>query len=241
MALRASRQTRGTVEAARALAAFALALGCASTQVETAQRIPESERLPRPPMVVVYDFAVSPEDFVADTLGSEFASASESAPEPSDAGHRAARALSQAIVDALKQRGIEATGGTRASPPPIDALVLKGQFLKIEKGSRVKRMTIGFGAGTPELRVQGQVYQVTTSGLRRLADGEVAVVGAKTPGMAVPMAGAAALGTVATAAVISGGINLAREVKGAVDDETSQIAKEIAELAEQYYKRQGWL
>jgi hypothetical protein len=49
-------------------------------------------------------------------------------------------------VDALSQRDIQATRGTVASAPPLDALVLKGQFLKIEEGSRIQRMTIGFGA-----------------------------------------------------------------------------------------------
>jgi hypothetical protein len=102
-------------------------------------------------------------------------------------------------------------------------------------------MTIGFGAGTSELRVQAQVYQVTDSGLRSLAEGSVARVGSKMPGMAVPLAGGAVFGTVATAAVISGSINLAREVKGAIDDEPAQIAREIAERARKYYERQGWL
>jgi hypothetical protein len=240
MPTRASRHASGAVAAALSLAAFAFALGCASTKVETAQRVPEGEPLARPPVVVVYDFATSAEEFVADTFGSDFASGSESAQEPSDPAHRTAHALSQAIVDALNQRGIQATRGTAAAPP-IDALVLKGQFLKIEKGSRLKRMTIGFGAGTAELRVQAQVYQVTDSGLRSLAEGRVTRVGSKMPGMALPLAGGAVFGTVATAAVISGSINVAREVKGAIDDETSQIAKEIAERARKYYEQQGWL
>jgi hypothetical protein len=224
-----------------ALALAALALGCASTSLQTTQPMAQDEPLARPPVVVVYDFAVSADEFVADTFGGEFASGADSAPEASDPAHRTARALSLAIVDALNKRGIQATRGTPTSPPPEGALVLKGQFLKMDKGSRLKRMTIGFGAGTPELRIQAQVYQATAAGLRPLAEGEVAAVGAKTPGMAVPMAGAAVLGTVATAAVISGGINVAREVKGAIDDETSQIANEIAERAKQYYQQQGWL
>jgi hypothetical protein len=59
--------------------------------------------------------------------------------------------------------------------------------------------------------------------------------------MAVPMAGGVALGAAATSAVISGGMNVAREVKGAIDDEISQMAEEIAETAKKFYEQRGWL
>jgi hypothetical protein len=236
---RSSRQRTGRLAAGGLLTALTFALACASTTVESMQRMPD--RLPRPPVVVVYDFAVSADEAVVDIFGNEFAAGPESAPPASDQAHKVAQALSQAIVAALDQRGIQAVRGTRGDTPPLDALLLKGQFLKIEQGSRLKRMTIGFGAGAPELRVRAQVYQVTAEGLRRVSEGEGAAVGAKTPGMALPVAGGALLGTVATAAVVSGSINLAREVKGAVDDETSQIARELADRARKYYEQQGWL
>ena len=125
--------------------------------------------------------------------------------------------------------------------PPLHALVLRGQFLTINKGSRIKRMVIGFGAGSSELQVRVQAYQATEYGLRRLAEAEVDSHGSKMPGMAVPMVGGAAIGTLATSAVISGGMNILKEASGAMHDDAGRIAKEIANRAQAFYERQGWL
>ena len=102
-------------------------------------------------------------------------------------------------------------------------------------------MVIGFGAGSSKLQVRAQAYQATEYGLRRLAEAEVDSGGSKMPGMAVPMAGGAAMGTLATSAVISGGMNIVKEAHGAMRDDAGRIAEEIANRAQAFYERQGWL
>ena len=88
--------------------------------------------------------------------------------------------------------------------------------------------------------VAAQAYQATQYGLRRIAGAEVASHGSRMPGMAVPMVGGAIAGTAATSAVISGGMNITKEVRGAMRDDAGRIAEEIASRAEAFYKRQGW-
>ncbi len=62
------------------------------------------------------------------------------------------------------------------------------------------------------------------------------------PGMIIPVAGGAAMGTAATSAAISGGLNVAQEagpesMTAAAKCATKQIAKRLAEASERY----GWL
>jgi hypothetical protein len=221
--------------------ALCVGLACASAKVENVQRHAEGERLPQPGVLLVYDFAVTPDEVVVDTLGSEFGgSASPSSKEVQQA-RQVAASLSTQLVSKLGERGINAERATDARVPPMNAMVLKGEFVSIDKGSRVKRMVIGFGAGSSELRVRAHVYQATPYGLRRIARAEAKATGSKTPGMAVPVGAGAAMGATARSAVISGGMNVAREVRGGMDADAGRLADEIADRAEAFYKRQGWL
>ena len=218
-----------------------LCLGCASSSVQSSENYARDVRLPRPPVLMVYDFAVSANDLVEDSLGSEFA-LDEAPPDKEFVqAKQIADSLSKQLVAKLEKKGIYATHALDASLPPLHAMVLRGQFLTIDKGSRIKRMVIGFGAGSSEMQVRVQAYQATDWGLMRIAQAEVEAKGSKMPGMAVPMAGGAALGTAATSAVISGGMNIVKEVRGGGNADAGRIAGEIAARAEAFYRRQGWL
>ena len=226
-----------------AMAALALCVGlaCASARIESVERYAEDERLPRPGVLLVYDFAVTPNDVVVDTLGSEFGRSTSPSSEDVQQARQVAASLSTQLVSKLLARGINAARATRARVAPVNAMVLKGEFISIDKGSRVKRMVIGFGAGSSELRVRAHVYQATPYGLRRIARAEAKATGSKTPGMAVPVGAGAAAGRAASSAVVSGGMNVAREVRGGMDADAGRLADEIADRAEAFYKRQGWL
>ena len=221
--------------------ALCVGLACASAKVENVQRYAEDERLPQPGVLLVYDFAVTPDDVVADTLGSEFGRDTSASSKEVQEARKVAASLSTQLVSKLLKRGINAARATRARVPPVNAMVLKGEFVTIDKGSRIARMVIGFGAGSSELRVRAHVYQATPYGLRRIARAEAKATGSKSPGMAVPVGAGAAAGRAATSAVVSGGMNVAREVRGGMDADAGRLADEIAKRAETFYKRQGWL
>ncbi len=226
-----------------ALAALALlvGLGCASSKVNPGQRYAEDVRLERPPVLLVYDFAVCPADVVQDSLGAEFSPSPTPASKELKQARIVAATLSDQLVDKLSTRGIRAKRAIDATLPPLNAIVFKGEFVSIDRGSRTMRMVVGFGLGATELRVNVQKYQAAASGLRRIADSEAVAKGAKMPGMAVPVAGGAIAGTVVTSAVISGGLGLVREVQGDMTDEVGLLADAIAKHAEAFYRRQGWL
>jgi hypothetical protein len=220
---------------------LAIGMGCASAGVTPMGGGPDQSMLPRPGVFYVYDFAVGPEDVMVDSLGAEFMSTGEKLSEEEKTAYATAEQFSVALVSELRKEGINAQRINRGSVPALHSIVLKGQFVTIDKGSRFKRMVIGFGAGSSEIRARVQAYQATARGLHRIVEVEAQATGSKTPGMAVPVAGGAAMGTAATSAVISGGMNIAREAKGAMNPDAERMAKKIAERAKAFYVRQGWL
>jgi hypothetical protein len=219
----------------------AIGMGCATASVTPIAGGPNQSMLPRPGVFYVYDFAVGPEDVMVDSLGAEFMSEGEKLSEEEQTAYATAQAFSVALVDELRKQGINAQRINRGAVPPLHSIVLKGQFVTIDKGSRFKRMVIGFGAGSSEIRARVQAYQATERGLHRIVEAEAKATGSKTPGMAIPVAGGAAMGSAATSAVISGGMNITREARGAMNPDAERMAKKIAERAKAFYVRQGWL
>jgi hypothetical protein len=219
----------------------AIGMGCASAGVTPVAGSADQSMLPRPGVVLVYDFAVGANDVMVDSLGAEFMSEGEKLTEEEQTARATANAFSVTLVEQLRKEGINAQRANDGDVPPLHAIVLKGQFVTIDEGSRFKRMVIGFGAGSSELRARVQAYQATERGLRRIAAAEAEATGSKMPGMAIPVAGGAAMGSAATSAVISGGMNIAKETSGAMNPDAKRMAKEIAERAKAFYVRQGWL
>ncbi len=219
----------------------AIGMGCASAGVTPVPGTADQSMLPRPDVVLVYDFAVHANDVMVDSLGAEFMSEGEKLTEEEQTARATANAFSVTLVEQLRKEGINARRAERGDVPPLHAIVLKGQFITIDKGSRFKRMVIGFGAGSSEIRARVQAYQATERGLHRLVEAEAKATGSKMPGMAIPVAGGAAMGSAATSAVISGGMNIAKETKGAMNPDAQRMAKKIAERAKAFYVRQGWL
>ena len=194
-----------------------VSLGCAGARFEG---VVEEEPLAKPTVLLVYDFAVTPEDLVGDALGPSF-----DAPAPNDEAHAIARELSEAIVAKLAAKGIQTARADGSSAVAQDALLLQGQFVTIEKGSRVARMAIGFGAGQQQLRVQAQMYQWTGTELRRVKQAEAMAHGDSAPGMGVPVAvGAVVTGGVLLPVIVSGSMNVGQEVIGGLRPTLGRLA-----------------
>jgi hypothetical protein len=242
--MRANRNARsGMAPLARVSIAglMAIGIGCASASVTPVPGSTDPGMLPRPGVVFVYDFAVSSGDVVIDTLGAEFMNEGKKLSEQEQQAYATANELAEAIVQQLQNEGIHAKRAADGDVPPLHAIVLKGQFVTIDEGSRFKRMTIGFGAGSSELMANVQAYQATARGLHPIAEAVAEAKGSKSPGMAIPVAGGAAMGSAATSAIVSGGMNVAREAKAAMNPDVERMAKKIAERAKAFYVRQGWL
>lgn len=67
--------------------------------------------------------------------------------------------LSNTIVAELNNSGIRASRLEPGSTPP-DGLLVGGEFLEVDEGNRMRRAMVGFGAGSEEIKVQVEVYDL---------------------------------------------------------------------------------
>ncbi len=215
-------------------------VGCAGVSVEPVVKYTEDSAVIRPSVMLIYDFAVDPKDVTVDTAGLDLGGDKGTSAERLKAGRAVAQLLSEELVTELAERGVTAKRAVASTNIPMHAVVVKGQFMLIDEGDQMKRTVIGFGAGSDELRVRVQVYQMTKGGLQRISEAKAEAHGRKTPGVAGPGAVAAGAGVV-TGLVVSGAMNIKSEVKGSMATNVKNLAEEFADRVEKFYKRRGWL
>jgi uncharacterized protein DUF4410 len=217
--------------------------GCASTKVSNQDSL-VTGKIARPDQIWVYDFVATPGDVPADsTISAE--GSQHSTPQTAEqiaTGRQVGAALASDLVDEIRAMGMPAARGSSATTPAIDDLVIRGYLLSVEKGSVVKRVAIGFGAGASELRVAVEGFQMTDHGLRKLGSGDVAAGGSKGPGEAIPAAVAIATAN-PVGLIVTSGIKVYGEASGrsGIEGRTKATAKEIAAHLETRFQEQGWI
>ena len=215
-------------------------VGCAGGSAKQVSSLKGDEPLPRPPVLLIYDFAVNPEDVMVDTAGLTSGDEASTAERLTE-GKEWANALSESFVRQFMKEGITSRRATGSTHIPLNAIVVKGQFILIDEGDEIKRTTIGFGAGAEDLSAMVQVYQMRKAGLKRISEVEAEAHGRKTPGIAVPAAMTAGTGMV-VGLVISSVMNLKSEaVDGSMQTTVDDLAEQLVERAVSYYKKRGWL
>ena len=219
-------------------------LGCPSAKVTEKRSNVANETLFRPSRIIVYDFAATADD-VADNAGSSGHYAKHSTPQTPEQiqlGRKLGDRVAQHLVPEILAMGMPAERSGVGPPPGQGDLIIQGEFVSIDKGSRAKRMLIGFGAGAGELQTRVVGYQVTPTGLRQLGEATIKTSGGKMPGVLVPVAGGAAAGSAATSAAVSGGLNVAQEAgPEGLNTAAKNTAKEVAKILSQAFARRGWI
>jgi hypothetical protein len=121
-------------------------------------------------------------------------------------------------------------------------VVIDGQFLSIDEGSRTELVVIGLGAGKSEVRVAVHVVELLPEGSRLLDAFEIDAKSGSAPGMAETMGAGAAAGQLAVSAAVS----VARAAVGEkfgddVDADASRTASQISKLLARAFAREGWI
>ena len=234
---------RTTILAA-CLVAISLAAGCAQTNVSDRESTGTSAIILKPARVIVYDFASTPEAVPPDSAiaGLYRQRTTPQTPEEIELGRSLGAKVSARLVEELNKNGIAATAAATGPVPHPGDVVIRGEFVSIDKGSRVKRMLIGFGAGAAGLETLVEGYVVTAAGLVPLGSAQIETAGGKMPGMLVPIGAGAAMGTVATSVAISGTANVLQELgPEGLDGAAKRTAKEIAKVIVKAYEERGWM
>ena len=120
------------------------------------------EQLPTPDRVLVYNFAVTPQEVQLDAVGSAITQTFDGTADlqqEQQVGHAVANALAKRLVSDIQNMGLYAERAAGPVPPTgIDVLIL-GQLVSIDEGNAAERMVIGLGAGRSDVEATVQVYQ----------------------------------------------------------------------------------
>jgi hypothetical protein len=214
--------------------------GCAGASVTTTER--PNRPLPKPDMIIVNDFAVSPGEVKLDrgvmSTAVRDAEGRNVSDEENRVGHIVADKLSTVLVEELRKQGISAVRGNdpvaQATPTSV---VLNGEFLTIDQGNQTYRVWLGFGLGGSEIRTNIQAYQ---NG-ELVAQAETATKSSLKPGMLTSVGVGAAADS--GAAVVAGavGTGVSEAFLSTVEADARRTAKEIAKRMKNAYVQRGWL
>jgi len=226
------------------LAVTSIVISCASSDVTSRRRYYGDEQLPKPGRVIVYNFAATPEDVSPDAAISGHYQIHDTpqTDEQIQLGRQLSDIVARELVKEILNLGMPAERANTGPQPSMGDLLIKGAFVSMDEGSKAKRMLIGFGAGSAELKTHVQAYQITAQGPRRLGEGEVKTSGGKMPGMLVPVGAGAAAGRMAVSAAVSGGVNVTQE-RGpeSLESAAKRTAQEITKALSRAFAQQGWI
>jgi len=222
---------------------FLLVAACTSVSVDPG--VGASERLPSPDRVLVYNFAVTPQEVQLDAVGSAitktFDGSADSVQEQ-QVGHAVADALAKHLVEQIAGMGLTAMRAAGPVPPVGTDVLILGQLVSIDEGSAAERMVIGLGAGRSDVEARVQVYE---SSAGRTTPIETMLGTAKStlmPGAAETMGVGAVTGHLLVSAAITAGSQVADQTLSAnVDAEAGHLGDKIATQLQSLFVQQGWI
>lgn len=227
--------------------ALLLAAGCGPTSVERTGG--SYGVVTRPDRILVYDFAVTPDEVKLDggisarakQFFEEHQGTSRTAQEIK-IGHAVANAVAIELVKQINGYGLPAERALGWPPPSGNVVMVKGQLVSIDEGNRTERVLIGLGSGRTSVRANVEVYDLTPEG-RKLVDSLVAdAKSGYKPGMALMMGVGGIAGNLVTSAVVSGVTSGAGEYNWeTVEADGKRLAKNVADSLRQFFVTQGWI
>jgi hypothetical protein len=228
------------------LLALLIGAGCASTNV-TQQTPMSAPGLARPNQIWVYDFVAAPSDMPADSslAGQVGAPSRPPTPEELETGRKYGAMIAQQLVKDIQAMGMSAIEAGPGSSPQVGDGVIRGYIVSTEgggAGGMVKRMVIGFGAGTAEMDTVVEGYVVTPQGLRKLGSGTLTSSGNKTPGLVVPAAVAIASAN-PVGLIVVGGVKIygAASGRSGLEGRAKSTADEISAQLRIRFQDRGWI
>ncbi len=226
------------------LTTLALVAACASTKVSDRVVVAADEKLAKPEHMYVYNFAATPADVPADSALAEHTSTSAPTQTADQiaAGRKLGSEIAGEMVKQLRTLGLPADRASASTAPAVNDIVIKGYLFSVEEGSGTKRVVLGFGAGTAELKTAVEGYQMTAQGLRKLGSGSIDSTGSKTPGVAVPLAVAVATAN-PVGLIVVGGAKAYGELSGknTIEGKAKATADQIVTEMKPRMRQQGWI
>ena len=211
------------VKSATGLALIMALVSCASISVEKSA---EQATAQMPQKIYVADFDIANGSFKVDREGAELVSFKQNL-----------RAMMQAAsVTDLSRRLILTVPTTKEQGfQPENAWLIRGEFTKVNQGSRLLRGTIGFGAGGTKVETNIYVYDLNKNSNTPFLTFSTTGGSNAEPGA---VTGAATDPVVAAIGVAAGG---AGGVAHGLTEDTARTAREITAELSDYMYRSGWI
>jgi len=226
------------------LAALVALSACAPTQVNTINQY--AGPVPRPNNVLVYNFAVSPDEVQLDQgISVKIEDMIKKTPrtkEEKAVGHAVAEALATHLVKELNAIGVPATRAYARPSTMGNAIEIEGQFLSVDEGNRTERVVIGLGAGRTDVKTLTQVYDARYGTRMLVQEFDTNAKSGYKPGMAEMMAVGVLTHHLLVSTLASGALAAGSEAFFAgVDADARRTAQEIVKQLGQFFVAQGWI
>jgi hypothetical protein len=220
-----------------------LAFGCASTKVSDRETY-SAGKLPRPAQIIVYDFVTTPDGVAPDSAlaGQTAAPATPPTAEQVELEKQVGIQIAEELAASIRAMGLSSVRATPQTVAQENDIMIRGYLLAVEEGSQLKRVTLGFGSGSSELKTLVEGYQMTASGPRKLGQGSIDAAGGKMPGGALGVAALLVTHNPVGLAV-QAGVQGYGEYTGSakIQGRAKQAAKEIADQLKIRFKEEGWI
>lgn len=228
------------------IASVALLFAAGCTRIQTVEEYDGAKALPRPTAVLVKDFAYSPESI---RLNSGLFAKMERKFEHRNTteqerllGQSVSEALTGKLVEKLRDLGMNAQRFDENPEPSGDYVLIEGQLTTVDQGNRAARMLIGLGFGESVVRTYCQVYDVSGAEPVLAEEFTTEAHSVRKPGAAETMGVGAVAGSLATAAAVNAGSDVAGETLGAgVEEEAERTARDLVDKMQPFFARQGWI
>ena len=191
--------------------------------------------LPKPEKILVYDFAVNPDDVQVDKLQAlrprHLITGDKS---PNAIANSANKTFSKELVKALSKTGIPVEHAASDAVPSDHDLLVQGSFLSLKEGHKTERVAVGMGTGSADLQAKVDVHLKTPTDNVLLSQFQTETRGAKNVGAGVPIVAGLNPAVAATKSTITDRKKTLNSYASKTADAT---AKEIAKAMAQ----QGWI
>jgi hypothetical protein len=221
--------------------------GCAPTSVAVTNQY--TGPLPQPQRILVYNFAVSPDEVKIDQgVPAQLQGFVNGPQTPRTADElKVGRAVSDALAKKLAAqiRKLGYPADRAAGTPPFggeNVLAIEGHIISVDEGNRAERVVVGLGVGRSDVKTITRIFDVQPSGRRLVEEFNTDAKSGFKPGMAETEGASAIAGHWAVGLVVGAGLNVASETFSAnVEADADRTAKDIAKQLNTYFQSKGWI
>nr|WP_315593111.1 DUF4410 domain-containing protein [uncultured Cupriavidus sp.] len=147
------------------------------------------------------------------------------------------------IVRTLRAQGLNAVRSDAPAPANANALIVEGDFRKIDEGTSRRRLLIGLGAGKSEVGVQVRIsYQPANGAPVPLQSFVADADSGHIPGIAETAGVGAVAGHIAVAAAAGTGVHAVSEVKhDTIYADATRLGDSIGKQLAAASEEEGWM